>query len=183
MKYIYPICITMLAVFFLSSLQGCMNYYKAQTFKTVTAREIKKYDYENKYFIVHRDTLAWHLSGIEVNDESLAGNLSAVPAERSAYQITKPKGGHRYKGKDRYNVLDQVHLYLQDSAALAIDSSGHIKVALTDIKKIEVYQKAKGRTTFSWVFPPVLTVGVAAMVAAILVAVSFYSSFGSNWPQ
>jgi hypothetical protein len=179
MKTIYTICIAMLAVFFLSILQGCMCYYKAQTVNSVTAREIRKYDSANKYFILHRDSIFWRLSMIEVNDESLAGKLSGVPSERWKYDITgSTKAVHRYKQNDGPIVLNMVHIYLKSSSVPVIDSDGHIKVAFTDIKRIEVYQKAKGRTTFSWVLPPVLTAGVIALIIQLIFASSF--SMGSG---
>jgi hypothetical protein len=144
-----------LAAFFLCSLQGCV-YYKALTVKPATAQEIRKYDSENKYLILHRDTSAWHLSGIVVNDEGLAGNLSAVPIERSAYHMSVPSLGRRYERINESDVLDQVHLYLKDSIVPKFDSNGHIKVALTDIQEAEVYQKDGLRSTLSWAIPLVL---------------------------
>lgn len=170
--------IYVLAVFFLCSLQGCRCYYKAQTVKTVTAQEIKEYDSANKYIILHQDTMFWHLSRIEVNDESLAGILTVVPYGRRKYDITYAKGGHRYIREDRYNVLDQVHLYLQDSVFMAIDSSGHYKVALTDIKKIEVYQKDSSRTTLSWWIPLGLSGGLAVFILVKALTFSPLSVYG-----
>lgn len=158
-------CVCVLLVLFMCSLQGCMCYYKAQSVNTVTTQEIRKYVSEKKYFILHRDSIFWHLSGIEVNDESLAGNLTAdVPAHRWNYEITDSRKAHRYKRKNRDDVLDQVHLYLKDSIVPEIDSGGHIKVALADIKKIEVYQKAKGRTFLSWAIPIVITGAVVVII-------------------
>jgi hypothetical protein len=169
--------IYLLAAFFLSSLQGCKFYYEAQTVKPVTAPEIGKYALENKYFILHQETKFWHLSGIEVNEESLAGNLSAdVPEERWGYEITDSKRSHRYITYDRIFVLDQVHLYLKDSAAPEIDSSGHIKVALTDIKTIDVYQKDKGRTLASWLIPAI----AIPLAIFVLIAASMNSGGGGE---
>jgi hypothetical protein len=171
--------IYLLAVFFLSSLQGCMCYYKAQTANTVTAQEVRKYDSANKYFILHRDTIFWRLSMIEINNEILAGKLSGVPAVRWKYDITgSTKAAHRYKQNDGPIVLNMVHIYLKSSSVPVIDSGGHIKVALTDIKRIEVYQKAKGRTTLSWVLPPVLVVGITALIVQLSFASSFMSGSG-----
>jgi len=169
--------IYVLAAFFLCSLQGCKCYYKAQTVKTVTAQEIKEYDSANKYIILHQISKFWHLSRIEVNDESLAGNLTVVPYDRQKYDITDPNRGHRYIRADRYNVLDQVHLYLNDSVVPVIDSSGHYKVALTDIKKIEVYQKDGSRTLLSWGIPLGLTGALAVVIIIGVTTMSFGISY------
>jgi hypothetical protein len=87
------------------------------------------------------------------------------------YDITDSKGGQRYKRKNEVDVLDQVHLYLKDSVVPAIDSSGHIKVAFKDIKKIEVYQKGRLRSTLSWVIPSIplgmLVAGIVGMVVLV----------------
>jgi hypothetical protein len=166
--------ICVLGAIFLISQQGCMFYYKAQTVKPVTAGEIRKYDSENKYFILHRDTVFWHLSGLEINDKTLKGNLTAdVPSERWNYDITGFKGAHRYLREDRYIVLDQVHLYLKDSAVPAIDSGGRVTVVFYDIKDVQVYQQDEGRTTGSWALPWIITAGIATVIAYLIFANSF----------
>lgn len=156
-----------LAAILLCFLQGCKFYYEAHTVNNVTQQEIKKYDSSNKYLILHRDTSIWQLSEIKVKDESFSGKLSAVPIERSAYQISIPSQGHQYKRINKSEVLDQVHLYLKDSIVTEFDSDGHIKISPKDIKKAEVYQNDGFRTTFSMILPPVLIGGFILLLATL----------------
>jgi hypothetical protein len=145
-----------------------MNYYEALTVKPVTSLDISNYNSLNKYLILHRDVAIWHLSGIMVNYEGLEGNLSNVPFERAAYQISIASQWYRYKRRNKSDVLDQIHLYLKDSIVPVFDSNGHIKITLMDIKKAEVYQKDRLRTSVSWGIPSVLTVFPALLVLALL---------------
>jgi hypothetical protein len=153
----------------LSFLQGCMFYYKVQTVNKITPQDIKKYASLNKYLILHQGYSARHVSEISFNELGLAGNLSVLPDNHFNYLNIDQTGGIRYKRKNRMNVLNEVHLYLQDSLVPKIDSVDHIMIAFSAIKKAEVYKKAIGRTTASWLVPPFLvTIAGFVLVSASL---------------
>ncbi len=162
-----------LALIFLGLLPGCRFYFKVQTVKKVSYKEIKKYYTLNKYFILHQGDSAWNLSFPRVTDSIISGNLVVLPDYHWKFKTTKTHGGNRYKNTRKHDesfVLSEVHLYLQDSIFPKINSGDSIKLAYSTIGKAEVYKKAKGRTTASWLIPalggPILAVGILAIVIA-----------------
>ena len=170
---IQPLCIA-IALLLLCSLQGCMFYYKVQAVSKVTQQEVKKYDSLNKYIIIHQKDKAWHLSQPLISDNTLYGKLSVLPENHYKFLTTKPKGGNRYvKNKKPYEscVLEEVHLYLSDSVVPEKYDSGNIKIAFSKIQKAEIYVKAKGRTTASWLVPAFVgsALGGGVIVGTILV--------------
>jgi hypothetical protein len=171
---------TLLALIFLCSFQGCRYYYKVQTVNRVTPHDIKKFDSLNKYLILHQGDSAWHLSEPGIADNTLSGNLSVLPKNHLKYKTTKTHGGNRYiKRKAPYEgcVIGEVHLYLQDSVSPKISPGDSIRIALSNIGRAEVYKKAKGRTTASWLIP---AFGVPALGVAV-VAIIIVASGGLNY--
>jgi hypothetical protein len=163
-----------LASIFLIFYQGCQYYYKVQTVNKVTPREIKNYYSLNKYFILHKGDSAWHLSQIELNDQGLSGNLSGIPSNHLNYLTTKIKGGNTYKHDNKLNVLDEVHLYLQDSLSSRTYSGAHILITFSDIKKAELYRKDEVRTTVSWFVPQIIGIGVLTfLVVTVINSIDF----------
>ncbi len=163
-----------IALLFLGSLQGCMFYYKVQPVNRVTPLEVKKYDSLNKYIILHQRDKAWHFSQPLISENTLYGKLSVLPENRYKFQTTKPRGGNRYiKNKDPYEsyVLEEVHLYLSDSVVPVKYDSGSIKIAFSKIQNAEIYVKAKGRTSASWLVPAFVgsAVGGGVIFGTILV--------------
>ncbi len=160
------------ALIFLGLLQGCKYYYKVQTVKSVTPQEVKQYGSLNKYIIIHQRDKAWHFSKPLISDSTLYGELSVLPENRYKFLTTKPKGGNRYIKNRHPNesyVLEEVHLYVSDSVIPKAYDSGYVKIAFSKIQNAEVYVKAKGRTTASWLIPaigvPVLVGGVVGIIA------------------
>jgi hypothetical protein len=171
---IQPVSIA-IALLILCSLQGCKYYYKVQTVNQVTHQEVKKFDSLNKYIILHQRDKAWHFSKILFTNDMLYGELSVLPENRYKFQATKPTGGNRYiknKEPNESYVLEEVHLFVKDSVVPAQYNTGNIKIAFSSIQHAEVYVKAKGRTTASWLVPgvggTVLAGGLAATIAIIV---------------
>ena len=130
---------------FLVFFQGCKYYYRVQTIDKVSAQNIKTCDSLNKFMILHQEKSAWQLSGYTVNDKMLSGNLSVLPGNCQQYKTTKSKGGNRYRKDDRIVVLNQVHLYLNDTMVPKFTTGDEVKIDFSAIHKAEIYVKAKGR--------------------------------------
>jgi len=164
----------------LCSLPGCMFYYKVQTVNKVTPHEMKRYDSLNKYFIIHQRDSAWHLSKPGFAEIGLSGELSALPENHRKFLTTKTKGGNRYiKNKNPYEscVLDEVHLYISDSLVPERYDSGRVLFASTGIMKTEIYKKAKGRTTVSWLAP---VIGGTVLVGGVVAIIALETMFNSG---
>ena len=175
---IQPVSIAILLLF-LGTLQGCKYYYKVQTVSQVNRHEVKTYDSLDKYIILHQKDKAWHLTKILSTKDMLYGKLSVLPENRYKFLTTKPTGGNRYiknKESNELYVLDEVHLYVKDSVVPAPYDTGNIKIAFSSIQQAELYVKAKGRTTASWLVPSVGGTELGGgLVAAIVIAVSMSS--------
>ena len=164
----------LLSIILLSTLQGCMYYYKVQTVKPVQFNDIKLYDSLNKYLVLHYGDSAWHLFGVDIGVNAFSGKISDLPKDHLKYKTTKPEKANRYHKdfeSNEANVLEEVHLYLQDSLFYEIKSNESIKIDFSIISKAEVYKKAKGRTLSSWLIPglgvPIIGAGIIAFIVAL----------------
>lgn len=164
------------ALLFLGTLSGCGYYYKVQTVTRVTPQNIKTCDSLNKFLILHQGKSVWHLSDPGVSDSMLSGTLTMLPGNCQQYKTNHPKKTNRYKRDDRILVLSQVHLYLQDSLVPEFKTGDYAKIDFSAISKAEIYIKAKGRTTASWIVPIVFTGIGVAMVTTAAVAIATKSS-------
>ena len=163
--------ILFLALFFVCLLPGCKYFYKINTLKKVTPTEVTKYNFQNKYLILHQGFSAWHISELAISDNNIKGQLTELPENRVRYQSSKPKRIHRYKKRTEFYVLDEVHLYLNDTLVPKLHQGDTIGIAVSSISKAEVYQKAVGRTTVSWVVPIIAATYLVAVVVAASAAV------------
>ena len=165
------------------SFQSCMFYYKVQTVSKVTPQEVKKYDSLKKYVILHQRDKAWHLSQALISENTLYGKLSVLPENRYKFLTTKPTRGNRYIKKQEPNelyVLEEVHLYVSDSVVQAHFDSGSIKIAFSKIQHAEVYVKAKGRTSASWLVPAIAGSVLGVSVVGGIIVVESLSHMSIN---
>jgi len=173
------VCIPLLMMA-LCSLQGCMYYYKVQNVSPVEQKEVKTFASGNKYIILHQRDSAWHLSEPLVSENTLYARLSELPANRYKFETTRPRGGNRYvRDKESY-VLEEVHLYVTDSLTAVKPYPGSVQIPLPAIRYAEVYVKAKGRTTASWLVPGIGGTVVAGGLLVGIITVSALSNFKIN---
>ena len=189
MKIIKPV---LFPIIILGSLQSCMFFYKVQTVHNITYHEIRQYDSLNKYIILHQEDTAWLLSVIEYDKNRIIGKISLLPHDHMKYKTTDPKKANRYiKGDKNIKskkppetvVLDEVHIYINDTLIINHSNDDIVNIPLSGIIKVEIYQKAKGKTTLSWIIPIaggiILTGGLIAIIW-VLISQSLY--FGlSGW--
>jgi len=168
----YKVISALLALIFLSPFQGCMFYYKVQTLNKVAAREIMKFDSAGKYLVLQSRDSAWHLTNPAIHDNYLSGELSVLPAVRKKFTINDPKVSKRYKNtseEDERFVLNEVHLFLNDSMVPEQHVGKTNQVPCSAIQKAEIYMKDKRKTTASWLVPaliclPLLGVGILIII-------------------
>jgi hypothetical protein len=164
---------TFIALMFLCFPQGCMYYYKVQTVNKVSQQDFKMYEYLNKYLILHQGASAWKLKNLKYDSEQFSGDLSVLTPNHLKYQTTNPKQANRYKNTKRNDesaVLQEVHLYVEDSLVPELNIGDNIKLHFSTIKRTEIYTAAKGRTTASWIVPiitPIVVIGGLITIAAL----------------
>lgn len=172
-KYIPEISLFVLFAF-LNMLTGC-HYYMVNSVHPTTGDNSVVNDAlsKQKYFILHQGNKAWQMSNIEVNEDKqeLTCNTSQLPGDHLYYMSTKAQGVTRYK-PSRGNPTYEVHIYVSEYAK-ANDSL--TKVPISAIQKIDVYDKAVGATTASYVFS-ILGAIVGAFVILIVIILLTKSS-------
>jgi hypothetical protein len=162
-----------LAMIFLCFNQGCY-YYKVQRVKQDIPQEIRKYDSLNKYFIVHGGDTAWQIRNPEITDNGLSGKLFALPVNHMKYKTSKTNHTYRYfknADKDESCVIDEVHLYLQDSLISPQQTNDTIRIAFSKIRKVEVYQNLKGKHTASWLIPTAAILVFGFFVTGMIITI------------
>jgi hypothetical protein len=155
----------------MSFLPGCAYYYKVQTESPVISGDLMKQISMEKYFILHQGAYAWHLSEPHCSHDQFTGILLDLPANHLKYQTTDAHSANRYKNtgtNKESTVLNEVHIYLtSDTLFSAINANYNIRIALSAIQRIEIYSKAKGRTTASWVIPAILPICIPLIIIII----------------
>jgi len=161
---------TSLIVFFviLILVTGCY-YYKVTT-SQANVSLIGQLHMNEKYIIVHQKSNVWHLKGIVLNDETkeMSGFIEALPEDHQNYLTTNPHSTNRYKPREEDPIIE-VHIYISEYVE---GEPSEIKIALSSISKIEIYDRAVGATTASHVLATVGGVVGAIAIIGVIVALT-----------
>ena len=142
-------------------------------------RDLAQFIANKRFIIIHQDSLARYLSNPRLSENVLTGELVNLTKNQMKYKSTKPKGATRYKNSMSYRekyVINEVHLYLQKSFIQDFRSAQKVMIPFSDITNADVYQKAEGKTFFSWVYPGA-TFLTASCVLIIMSINEFVKSF------
>ena len=156
-------------------LTGC-KYYKpvaTDTYNNETKESsLKELNAKGKYFILRKGEHSYALSNIVLDDAkmTLTGTAGTVPPNHMAY-ASNPKKGHYAYSKSESVVLTEVHIYTSDTTE--VDTSAIYTFPLSDVKKIEVIEYDKKKSTSHTVEAIVFSVVGAALVVAIIAAASY----------
>ena len=141
-----------LVLAFLNTLGGCY-YYKVVTSEDPYPEAISTQQEEAKFFILHSGDEVWKFSNISLSDETVVGKITLLQ-DHEYYKTTSTEHANRYKvsksqEKDEREVINEVHITVSEYNAA---EGNEITIALENIEKIEIYDKATGSTVASWVF-------------------------------
>ncbi len=170
-----------LLVSFSTMTSGCY-YYKVNKTTEPPSTAISRMQDDQKLMILHLDDKAWYLFDITIDDKFINGNISSLP-ENYKFKTVRPDAANRYKKKDS-QVLNEVHIYISE---LTRQDSSKISIPLSSVQKIEVYDKATGATTASWVFSTLaFGAGVFGVLLIIVILTKsscpfIYSFNGTNY--
>jgi hypothetical protein len=159
-----------LVLAFLNMLGGCRYYYKVTTSEDSPADVIHNQQDEAKFIILHFGDQAWEFTDIKVTEKTVVGTISELQGHEY-YKTTRTDQVNRYKAsksedKDESEVLNEVHITVSEYTAL---DDNEVSVSLENIEKIEIYDRAAGATTASWIFGGL---GVAAGVLAVITIIA-----------
>jgi hypothetical protein len=151
-----------------------MNYYKiSKSPENTSAPNSVIHNNSQRYFILRDGDSAYYMSNVSYYKDSLMCTLETLPPEHRLHLKNGRNGNMRFKKyQPEAVVLNEVHVYKKqaDNSQAGKDYS----LMYNSIRKIEVLEKNKTRTTISYVLgglaiasPIVLLVGGLASSAAV----------------
>jgi hypothetical protein len=157
---------------------GCHRYYKPVPVDTSNPEITGDVIVANaqKYMILRQGEKSYYLSHLKVDNVAMTLNADLMPVSSShlQYIYAKPRK-YKYKdssqGKDKLEVLKEVHVYVKDT--LNPYTSKTISLPFNQIEKIELIEHDKGRTTTSYVLGGI---GITAGLVAVAVAIAALTS-------
>ncbi len=157
-------------------LAGCFEkYYTEGTTDKIDTATIEKLKTSNKYFIIHFQDTAFHLSDITIDSNNmLLGKMGKLPIAHSTQ--LNPKEGQSNVVKKKYLevVLTEVHIYSNYAAGLTEYPTA--KIPLSSVYKLNIYQFDKKSTNASTLLS---VVGIVAAGGIIILVVALASANSS----
>ena len=149
MKKIIPEISLILVIAFLNLLMVGCSFYRVKPIQPVTEENINQVPVY-KYIILHYGNEAWHLTGLTLDNDKkeLTGTLEPLDALHMQYFTPRIPGANHYKAKEG-NPTVEVHVYAEEYARF---ENNRVKIPLSSINRINLYEPDKGATTASWVF-------------------------------
>ncbi|MCK3685321.1 hypothetical protein [Maribellus sp. YY47] len=174
--------ISWLLIVCLLNLSGCMNYFKVRGPSAPLAEEMENLSAQHKRMILHFGEEAWVATTPKVTADSLTLNTW----EKYEPVLTKPvvpDKANRYRTKNPYRenaVLNEVHIYA--SSLNRYPGTLKVGIPVSDIQKIEIYEKDKGATTASWVLGILGgTVGALGVLTLLVLLLKSSCPFIYTW--
>jgi len=156
---------------------GC-TYYRpiiADTYNDQTKQSsLKELNAKGKYFILRKGENSYSLTNVVLDDAKmiLTAKPYQIPPEHSVYVSHEAKTPYTYqKSKGEGAVLTEVHIYIADTSQ--VDTSLVYTFPLSNIKKIEIIEFDKKKTSGSTTKAIVFTVIGAALAALLIAAVTY----------
>jgi hypothetical protein len=157
-------------------VMACKTFYKTKTINTgssstLAAKNVDSLQKTNRYFILRNGDNAYYIKNIQLSADQKTANC--VLDSLSVYNrlhLAWPANRFQYKPKDAFSngVINEVHFYIEEDKTAQL---GNYTLSLDKVKKIEILEHDKKRTTNSHVAGTVGTVvGVAAVVGLIILA-------------
>ncbi len=159
-----------MAFVFLNLTMGCY-YYKMRTKTSALPEEVTGLQDREKVFILDDYFQAWQYSDLEFKGDTLYGKISGLNDLQQTYLTKKRNNSMRYKKADMAIVLNEVHIFSSNITLTKGDSLELIaSIHISDIDKVEIYDKDVGKTTASFVFSTIGVV-VGAFIIIMILAV------------
>ena len=163
------------------TLTSCHNFYKASsgTTRSHTVTAVDSLIGKNRYFILPNGSQACYMKDLGLNSErkTLPCTLDTLAPEHRLHLMNGRRGKMQYKkfNPNEFNVLNEVHIFIEADSTVAIGEN--YSLPLEGIRKMEIIEKDKKRTTVSYVVG-----GVAYTLGAFAIPVIiFAASGGMNW--
>ncbi len=137
-KILFKVQALILVAVFLNFTQACSTF-KVVTSTKVDEKKLNTFALKGKYFIVHENDTAWHLSDPRCGDNKLIGEKQVLPEWHKTYKSNPLKKNNPFDRKDslQKQVAKEFHIYA--TQVQHIDSSW-VFIPLESIVYTEIYQ-------------------------------------------
>ncbi len=153
------------------------QFYQSNTKYTTDTDMLQKLQASNKYFILHLPERNIGLINLSIKNDIIEATEVLLPPSHTSELNPKTKGSNSVKISDKDSVLMEVHLYSDK----VLNKSGGISLAISDIKRIDVYEFDKNATRSSFI---ISTVGIVIVSSAIIGLIALASlATTCNCPQ
>ncbi len=105
-----------IAMIVLLCISSSCSFYRVVPQDQFTSQSVMQYEDAGRYLILHRSDEAWHMSDIQLNNDSMLVKLDFNLGYHSNYLNPKMKGLNEFKKKKEPDVIREVHLYTSDSS-------------------------------------------------------------------
>jgi len=158
----------LLIIAFLNLTVSC-SYYKTknvQTSPATVAEQIRSFNEQQKYVVIHANNLSWHMEKLIINEDEKY-ILGTIQNLSQSHQYSKPRIENKsYKYDSAKNQpLNEVHFYLTNTILPV--AGEQITISFSEIQSISVNDKNTGKSILN-VFAT--TVGVFALLLIIVAA-------------
>lgn len=140
---------------------SCINYYKVNSSKEITAEDRKSLLYPSKQVIVHLKDTSCALKNVSINNNVLAGKLIVLGDREVKYLHPSSGSRNHYRSSDARFIFNQVHLYAE---GIEVPDNRQVSIPMDMISKVDIYQKNKGATIASHL----LGTGMALVLTSLL---------------
>jgi hypothetical protein len=156
-------------------LAGCFRkFYSTGTVTQVDSAAIQKLKTANKYFIIHYKDSVLELSNFSIDSNVIEGKIGVLPKDHTTQLNPGPDEAKSFKNAYSDAILSEVHLYVNSNKSETAAYPG-VRIPLSDIYRMDVYEFDKKKTNSSTVLS---VVGIAATTALIVLGISAVSNIG-----
>jgi hypothetical protein len=134
-------------------IAGCHSFYKVKTIQNPQSNSISSLPYMNKNFVIHSDSIVFVMNNIAIGNDSIKGNyVGGYKFPFNRYSFPEPNSTNRYWNRKGDGwIINEVHFYIQNLKKTILPGITQCSFAVKDINRLDVYDKDKVRTTFSWI--------------------------------
>lgn len=154
-----------------ANLSSSCHYYKVKRERSPEATQATKLlQQPRKYYILHSDGQAWHMTGITISEtaQTLSGTLEPLPPghqhQESLPTHHPPHPSNKYYRYKPYRDTPYYDVHIYTNATPGTDAQS-ATIAFSSVQRIDVYDKAIGHTVLSYTF------GILGVVAGFVVVI------------
>jgi hypothetical protein len=159
-------------------MTGCFkSFYKVETAPTVNSEVIEDFQKKHKIIIGHFTDAIVSLENIKSVEDKIEAEVHSLQENDLELYYSSSNKSKSYKPKKEADLLMQVHLYINKNRQnFSSDIAEKVIIPVSEITRIDIYEKDKKRTTTNHVFS---ALGIALIVISIATAIAAGAAAGA----